>query len=293
MFLSTAFLLFHVYLFLSEGIVGRKTSKSRNMKTKIQQSLRKWEGSLRRNGHFDIANYAKISSDVEGYIRKDRKSEVSRLLTACRDATLSPAPNNEQILKDVRHALFLIQAEITTEKRKSGIDVDFGQRQRYEAVTKRLYSEKLKFKGDKCLREADVTLMEGKDARKVRRIVEKRMCQEYHRHHKGQSEYRGSGRTRHEMDRAVSYELYNLGQLDGYTNKRESGTHWKKVIDYSTGEYVMKKKVEYDTLEEALLNIELYRYAHPDDHRPMNAYYCEHCHHYHIGHDRVEDETAA
>ena len=64
------------------------------MKTKIQQSLRKWEGSLRRNGHFDIANYAKISSDVEGYIRKDRKSEVSRLLTACRDATLSPAPNN-------------------------------------------------------------------------------------------------------------------------------------------------------------------------------------------------------
>lgn len=263
------------------------------METKIQQSLRKWEGGIRRNGHFDVSSYAKISKSIEGYIRKDRNSEISRVLTACRDATMSAAPNNEQILEDVRHALFLIQAEINTEKRNNGIDVDYGQRKRYEAVTKKLYSEKLRFKENKSLREADVTLMEGKDARKVRRIVEKRMCQEYHRQHKKRSGYQETGRTRHEMNRAVSYELYNLGQMDGYTNKRESGTHWKKVIDYSTGEFVMKKKVEYVTLEEALLSIELYRYAHPDDHRPMNAYYCEHCHHYHIGHERAKDESAA
>lgn len=263
------------------------------METKIQQSLKKWEGGLRRDGHFDVSSYAKISKNIEGYIRKDEKSEVSRLLTACIDATKSKTPDNKQILKDVRHALFLIQAEINTVKKKKGIDVDYGQRKRYEAVTKKLYAEKLRFKENKNLREADVTLMEGKDARKVRRIVEKRMCQEYHRQHKSCSDYKETGKTRHEMDRAVSYELYNLGQLCGYTHKRGFGTHWKKVFDYSTGEFVMKKKVEYDTIEEAQLSIELYRYAHPDDNRPMEAYFCEHCHHYHIGHGRTKKETVA
>jgi hypothetical protein len=54
----------------------------------------------------------------------------------------------------------------------------------------------------------------------------------------------------------------------------------------------MKKKVEYATLEEAQLHIELYKFAHPKDKRLMHAYYCEHCGHYHIGHDRGA-ETAA
>jgi len=169
------------------------------------------------------------------------------------------------------------------------VNSNCGQRDRYVAVTKRLYIEKLRFKDNKSLREADVSVMDKKDARKVRRIVEKRMCQEYHKHHKENPEYRGDGRrTRHEMDRAVSYELYNLGQLNGYMNKRESGTHWKKTIDYITGEYVMKKKVEYNTLEEAQQSIIEYQSKHPEDTRPMCAYYCEHCHHYHIGHNTLE-----
>ena len=263
------------------------------MKSKIQRSLRKWESGLRRNGQFDVSSYAKISGDIEDYIRKDRASEVSRLLKECRDSTLSGSLDIEKIQKNVRHALFLIQSEITAEKRERGYDVDLGQRQRYEAVTKKLYSEKLKFKDGKSLREADVTLMEGKDARKVRRIVEKRMCQEYHRQHKDAAGYRSTAKTRHGMDRAVSYEIHNLGQLDGHSNKRGASTHWKKVVDYASGEYVMKKKVEYETLEEAQLHIELYRYAHPYDRRPMRAYYCEHCHHYHIGHNRTEDDSAA
>ena len=62
------------------------------------------------------------------------------------------------------------------EKRELGFDVDLGQRQRYEAISKKLYSEKLRFKGNKSLREADVTLMEGRDSRKVRRIEEGFTC---------------------------------------------------------------------------------------------------------------------
>lgn len=273
--------------------MGVKDNITRYMKTKLQRSLRKWEGSLRRNGQFDVSRYAKISRDIEDYIRKDRASEVSRLLTECRDSTLSGSQDIEKIQKNVRHALFLIQSEMTDEKRKQGYDVDWCQQQRYKAVTKKLYSEKLKFKDGKSLREADVTLMGEKDARKVRRIVEKRMCQEYHRQHKDASGYRHTAKARHGMDRAVSYEIHNLGQLDGHSNTRSSGTHWKKVVDYASGEYMMKKKVEYETLEEAQLHIELYRYAHPKDRRPMRAYYCKHCHHYHIGHNRTEYDSAA
>lgn len=256
------------------------------MKSEIQQILKKWEGNLRRNGSIDTARFSQVSNEIDSYIRSNKNSQVAKLLTSCRDSTLSQNPNNEKILKNVRHALFLIQKEINDEKRELGYDVDLGQRQRYESISKKLYSEKLRFKDNKSLREADVTLMEGKDSRKVRRIVEKRMCQEYHRQHKQYATYRTSGKARHEMDRAVSYQIFNLGQLDGRTNTREAGTHWKKIIDYSTGDYVMKKKVEYATVEEAQLHIELYKFAHPHDYRPMNVYYCEHCHHYHIGHDR-------
>ena len=262
------------------------------MKNEIKQILRKWEGNLRRNGSMDVTRFSKISNEIDNYIREYKNSKVARLLTSCRDSTLSSSPNNDKILSNVRHALFLIQKEINDEKRDMGYDVDLGQRQRYEAISKKLYSEKLKFKDNKSLREADVALMEGRDSRKVRRIVEKRMCQEYHKQHKHRSTYRQSGKARHEMDRAVSYQIFNLGQLDGYSNQRESGSHWKKIVDYSSGEYVMKKKVEYASIEEAQLHIELYKFAHPKDKRPMQAYYCEHCGHYHIGHGHKNGSAA-
>ena len=262
------------------------------MKNEIQKILRKWEGNLRRNGSMDATRFSQVSNEIDSYIRTRKNTQVARLLTSCRDSTLSASPNNDNILRNLRHALFLLQKEINDEKRELGFDVDLGQRQRYEAISKKLYSEKLRFKGNKSLREADVTLMEGRDSRKVRRIVEKRMCQEYHRQHKHRSSYRFSGKARHEMDRAVSYQIFNLGQLDGHANQRGIGTHWKKIVDYSSGEYVMKKKVEYATLEEAQLNIELYKFAHPKDKRLMHAYYCEHCGHYHIGHDRGTETVA-
>ena len=242
------------------------------MKNEIKQILRKWEGNLRRNGSMDVTRFSQVSNEIDNYIRANKNSKVARLLASCRDSTLSPSPDNDKILNNVRHALFLIQKEINDEKREMGFDVDLGQRQRYEAISKKLYSEKLKFRGNKSLREADITLMEGRDSRKVRRIVEKRMCQEYHKQHKNRSSYRQSG--------------------NGYSNQRESGTHWKKIVDYSSGEYVMKKKVEYATIEEAQLHIELYKFAHPNDKRPMQAYYCEHCGHYHIGHGRETGNAA-
>lgn len=169
------------------------------MKNEIQKILKKWERDLRRNGFIDATRFSQMSSEIDSYIRSNKNTQVARLLTSCRDSTLQASPNKGKILKNLRHALFLLQKEINEEKRELGINVDLGQRQRYEAISKRHYSEKLRFKANKSLRRADVTLMEGRDSRKVRRIVEKKMCQEYHRQHKHFSSYCGTGKGRQEL----------------------------------------------------------------------------------------------
>lgn len=261
------------------------------MKSAIQKILKKWEGNLSSNGFIDQRRYTMESEQIDTFISTSSNRKLVHLLASFVDNSHSSV-ESEKILRNVRHAIFLLQKEINKDKKERGLDINLGQRQRYASVSKRLYMEKLKFKAEKSLRESDVALMEGKDSRKVRRIVEKRMCQEYHRCHKQQESYRTSGKARHEMDRAVSYQIYNLGQLNGYENQRGAGSHWKKTRDFATGEYVMKKKVAYETLEEAKLHIELYQFAHPNEKRTMQAYYCEYCGKYHIGHGREEVEVA-
>lgn len=61
---------------------------------------------------------------------------------------------------------------------------DFGQTERNAEVTRRLYSERLRFLDGEYLRHVDVTLAERRTAKKVRRIVEKRICQHYFRQNK-------------------------------------------------------------------------------------------------------------
>ena len=65
----------------------------------------------------------------------------------------------------------------TTGKRKK----TFGQQERYEHVTKAIFNERLKCKEDTWLRNIDITTEESWLVKKVRRIIEKRMCQTYHK----------------------------------------------------------------------------------------------------------------
>ena len=82
------------------------------MKNEIQKILRKWEGNLRRNGSMDATRFSQVSNEIDSYIRTSKNTQVARLLTSCRDSTLSASPNNDKILRNVRHALFLLQKEI-------------------------------------------------------------------------------------------------------------------------------------------------------------------------------------
>ena len=80
----------------------------------------------------------------------------------------------------------------------------FGQSERYDSITRELFREKLHCNGDTWLRNFDVSTETGDISRKVRRIVEKRMCQHYHQQHKHWFREENN-RARHNMKRAVSY----------------------------------------------------------------------------------------
>ena len=98
-----------------------------------------------------------------------------------------------------------------------------------------------KFKNGTPLRNLDVTIEDSQSARKIRRIVEKRMCQAYFRQHS--EDFRQNGNMdRHLMSRATSFQLFNIGQIDDIKyQKREHSSHWKKKYDPVTG----KMNVQY------------------------------------------------
>ena len=161
----------------------------------------------------------------------------------------------------------------------------FGQQERYCYVTKSIFNERLKCKDDIWLRNIDITTEDSKTARKVRRIIEKRMCQTYHKQHKNTFHECGN-RSRHNMKRAVSYELYIIGQVENvYKVSRGASTHWKRQYDPHTGKVVFKKKFGYETIEEAKASAIRLVHDKPWCHKAVSVYKCVHCNKYHIGHE--------
>ena len=161
----------------------------------------------------------------------------------------------------------------------------FGQQERYCYVTKSIFNERLRCKDDAWLRNIDITTEEPKTARIVRRIVEKRMCQTYHKQHKDVFRDHGN-RSRHNMKRAVSYELYILGQVENVNKlSRGNATHWKRQYDHNTGKVVFKKKFGYETIEEAKTSAIKLVQDKPWCRKAVNVYKCAHCNKYHIGHE--------
>ena len=170
---------------------------------------------------------------------------------------------------------------LSTNKRKK----TFGQQERYEHVTKAIFNEKLKCKDDTWLRNIDITTEEPWLVKKVRRIIEKRMCQTYHKQHKDVFHDHGN-QSRHNMKRAVSYELYIIGQVENIEKKsRGNSTHWKRKYDPNTGKMVFKKKQGYQTIEEAKTYAIKLAKEKPWCRRAVNVYKCAHCNQYHIGHE--------
>ena len=176
-----------------------------------------------------------------------------------------------------------------TKKRR---EKTFGQQERYSAVTKSIFNERLKGIDGTWLRNIDITMAIPKIVRMVRRIVEKRMCQTYHKQHKNAFHSCGN-RSRHNMKRAVSYELFVMGQVENvYHVSRGDSTHWKRQYDPNTGKVVFKKKHGYQTIEEAKAQAVQFVKDNPWCHKAVNVYKCSHCNMYHIGHESSETTSS-
>ena len=257
------------------------------MNTEVVKVLKSWKSSLDHYEKLDVWKLSANLSVLGAYLRvKDKDIKVMRLVKQIRDKALCPMvdiSSMKELLNRFFDSLSLSDAE--EDDSKSYYTVKEGQGFRFKGQTKRLFEERLHFKGEMLLRNFDVETESAHDARIVRRIVEKRMSQAYHRMNKVSSDAVLSNKDRYWKRRAISFQLHNIGQVDDiHSTSRGESTHWKKMYDPQTGKMVFKKKMSYPNEDAALEAIKLWKIKHVEDTKEMAAYQCSHCHKWHIGH---------
>lgn len=258
------------------------------MNANVENILRGWEVSLLRYGHIDSWNLNEKVNCIGDYLKSSEDSlSIRRLVSKIRDLVILPSYKTFLIIKMIRNVLYRIgisKDENTDGKHNKLL---LGQRVRFKGQTDKLFDERLKFMDGKLLRNFDVEIESARDAKKVRRIVEKRMSQAYYKMNcKATSRCDKSRNHRYWMQRATAYQLYNIGQVEHVKNvSRGLSTHWKRMYDPITGEIVFKKKMVYSNYSEAMEAIDLWYENHPEDLGKMQAYKCAECRKWHIGHN--------
>ena len=254
------------------------------MEQTIKSTLKRWETSLINFGKVDQWNISDDFATFGTFISSGKPNAARNAIRDCRDYSISGIYDASLLLNKVQSAYRILDhAEAGRMKKEAKKNSSNGQAKRFASTTKKLYNEKLRFMDGESLRDIDITMEDGATSRKVRRIVEKRMCQAYYRQHKNDEDH--GGRDRHYMKRATSFQLHNLGQVECTTGLcRTNGTHWKKMYDPIAGGMVFKKKMEYSSYEEATEAAMEFMRRHPEDKKPVSAYQCAHCGKWHIGH---------
>lgn len=266
------------------------------MNTEVEKVLKSWKSSLDHYGKLDDWKFSASLSVLGSYLRtKDEDIKVMRLVKQIRDKAVCPMfdiSSMKELLNKFFDDLNLSYAEENSNAtHKSHSTVKEGQSFRFKGQTQRLFEERLHFKGEMLLRNFDVETESAHDSRIVRRIVEKRMCQAYHRMNKGICDATMSNKDRYWKRRAVSFQLFNIGQVDDiHSTSRGESTHWKKMYDPQTGKVVFKKKMSYPHKDAALEAIKLWKIEHAEDTKEMAAYQCSHCHKWHIGHYTIKTQ---
>lgn len=250
----------------------------------VKSILQRWQRSLSFRGTLDEWSLNEDYSKIEKFLRGSKNHSLNAKVARCRDLSIKPQVNDKRLSLAITKALNCLTHDI---QEKYDVEMErptAGQRERYHAISKSLGKERVRQCKGQRLRNLDVTILNKKDSKLVRRIVEKRMCQEYHRQHKSNFHTTGN-RTRQNLRRAVSYQLYNLGQLEGDHMTRDFGTHWKWKYDRIIQTWVLKKKVGYNTYEDALNASMRSEKLHKET---FQVYQCDHCKKYHIGHARED-----
>lgn len=259
------------------------------MDTSLLNILKSWKSSIERYGKLDSWRLDESLSKLGKYIHSNiDDKKVSNLVKQIRDMVII-GTYGEVLLNKINNVIDLVEPKNESPicfmvKKKGGRVKKEGQETRFKGTTRHIFEERLKFKDGMLLRNFDIEVENACDSRKVRRIVEKRMCQAYRKRNQRSSAY-NSNKDRYWMKRATAFQLYNIGQVEHIRYiSRGFSTHWKKMFDPQTGETVFKKKMVYSGKEAALIAIEAWKQAHPYDVREMHAYQCVICKKWHIGH---------
>ena len=263
-----------------------------HMNTTIRNILKCWKNSLENYNKLDNWKLGDKLSTISVIRSSENNKDLIYLIRGIRDSIISKNYTNERLLISINKALSIIDSpnyipfNITPQKHKGRLK-SCSLNERFKDDTHKIFEARLNFKKGMLLRNFDIEIESAKDSRKVRRIIEKRMCQAYHRHNKRTQNNTKtlSNRNRYWMKRATSFQLYNIGQVEHIKNlSRGTSTHWKKVYDIQTGELVFKKKTAYNSMKDALKAIEKWYRTKPFETGDMQAYKCAFCKKWHIGH---------
>ena len=258
------------------------------METKIKHTLKRWESSLLNFGKIDQWKINEDFTILGNYIAKEKSASLRNAVRDCRDCAISEVMDTDLLLNKVQTANRILDNVTVTQSDNVSQKSSVSQSKRFSCVTKKLYNEKIRFKGGENLCNIDISLEEGRTSRKVRRIVEKRMTQAYYRFNKKHEE---DNSDRHYSKRAVSFQLHNLGNIECVSGMdRTDSTHWKIVYDPISECKMLKQKQGYSSYEEANEAAKLHMLKHPYHKYPVNAYKCKHCSKWHIGHTTPEEE---
>ena len=247
----------------------------------------RWLSILDRYGKLEY--YESDFMAISKIVKKSTDKSIRRAVACCRDYALAETLNAKDLMRSLRKALrLMIDAHDTSAiKAIKKTRDDQGMTERYSHLSKRLSKERIRKIGksviftDECTDDAYTT-------RLVRRIVEKRAAQAAYRIAKGHD--LESNSYRQAVRRAVSFSLYKKTYVDYDVTLRINGTHWKVWHITGVGPRLTAKK-SYNSYEEAEAACERHRENHPGDPRPMSPYRCDYCCKWHIGHERIPEET--
>lgn len=267
--------------------------KSENLNSELLNLTRifnRWLKMLNSYGKLDETGLDSDFTAIAKVIKSvSVKRDIKRVVQRCRDYALAAVVNIKDLTRSLSIALKIMCKE--QEDRETRIIkkyyADQGMTERYRPLSKRLKRERIR-KIDRELMYTNTHTDNAETTKLVRRIVEKRAAQTVHRSSRRD---RRTNQFRQSVRRATSFSLYSTTFTDYDQQKRAHGTHWKVIRYNCKGKKVLKAKFSYNSYDEAMEACERYVMHHPDDARPMTPYRCEHCGKWHIGHERVPQDT--
>lgn len=246
----------------------------------------RWLKMLQSYGCLDFDTLDKDFHVIDSVLRDSENCKKFRyVVERCRNLALSEILDIPELMDALKVALNQLCKAIEDKavKRVKRRYADQGMTERYRPLSRRLAKEKIHRLGGKEIAYTDPDTDNSYTTKLVRRIVEKRAAQTVHKNSgKGP---RFTNRYRQSIRRATSFSLYNAQFTDYDSEKRTTGTHWKLTFSHGKRR-MLKGKVCFCSYEEATEAASQFMLAHPEERRPMSAYFCEHCGKWHIGHDR-------